>query len=84
LATALLRRSIPGRPHHLTGFLACVSANRSSVRFLALAGIAPLVFAQAEIADAIDSGGEILTMRGLSPGYAEALAVKDGLILAVG
>ena len=60
----------------------CQSLQRAF--FLALAGIAPLVSAQAEIADAIYSDGEILTMRGQSPEYVEALTVKDGKILAVG
>ena len=60
----------------------CQSLQRAF--FLALAGIAPLVSAQAEIADAIYSDGEILTMRGQSPEYVESLAVKDGKILAVG
>jgi len=40
--------------------------------------------ARAQSADAIYSGGPILTMRGTSPEYAEALAVKDGRIVAVG
>jgi len=40
--------------------------------------------AHAQSADAIYKGGPILTMRGASPEYAEALAVKDGTILAVG
>lgn len=40
--------------------------------------------AHAQPADAMYSGGPILTMRGVSPEYAEALAVKDGKILAVG
>ena len=60
----------------------CQSLQRAF--FLALAGIAPLVSAQAEIADAIYSDGEILTMRGQSPESVESLAVKDGKILAVG
>ena len=51
---------------------------------LHLAAVAVSAPARGEDADSIYSGGEILTMRGLSPGYAEALAVKDGLILAVG
>ena len=38
----------------------------------------------AEPADLVFSGGPILTMRGERPEYAEALAVKDGKILAVG
>jgi len=35
-------------------------------------------------ADAIYFGGDIITMEGESPEYAEALAVKDGLILFIG
>jgi predicted amidohydrolase YtcJ len=35
-------------------------------------------------ADAVYTGGDILTMAGDTPRYAEALAVKDGKILAVG
>ena len=46
--------------------------------------LAPLPAARAQPADAIYSGGPILTMRGSSPEYAETLAVKDGKILAVG
>jgi predicted amidohydrolase YtcJ len=45
-----------------------------------LAGFA----AAAETADAIFTGGDILTMRGPTPEYAESLAVKDGTILFVG
>ena len=45
--------------------------------------LAPFV-ARARAADAIYAGGPILTMRGQTPEYAEALAVKDGTILAVG
>ena len=52
------------------------------VLFLSLLA-APRV-ARAQSADAIYAGGPILTMRGTSPEYAEALAVKDGTILAVG
>jgi len=51
---------------------------------LHLAAVAVSAPARGEDADAIYSGGEILTMRGVSPEYAEALAVKDGKILAVG
>jgi len=40
--------------------------------------------ARAQPADAIYAGGPILTMRGANPEYAEALAVRDGKILAVG
>jgi len=46
--------------------------------------LAPAPDARAQPADAIYTGGPILTMRGASPEYAEALAVKDGTILAVG
>jgi len=46
--------------------------------------LSPPPAARAQPADAIYSGGPILTMRGTSPEYAEALAVKDGKILAVG
>jgi len=35
-------------------------------------------------ADAIYFGGDIITMEGDSPAYAEALAVKDGKIVFVG
>ena len=40
--------------------------------------------AQAQIADTIYTGGDILTMRGSAAEYAENLAVKDGKILFVG
>ena len=40
--------------------------------------------ASAQVADTIYTGGDILTMRGPAPEYAEALAVKDGKILFVG
>lgn len=40
--------------------------------------------AAAETADAIYTGGDILTMRGPVPEYAESLAVKAGKILFVG
>jgi len=46
--------------------------------------LSPPPAARAQPADAIYSGGPILTMRGTAPDYAEALAVKDGTILAVG
>ncbi len=46
--------------------------------------LSPPPAARAQPADAIYSGGPILTMRGTTPDYAEALAVKDGTILAVG
>jgi predicted amidohydrolase YtcJ len=38
----------------------------------------------AQVADAIYTGGDILTMRGSAAEYAESLAVKDGKILFVG
>ena len=40
--------------------------------------------AAAQIADALYSGGDILTMRGDAADYAESLAVKNGKILFVG
>jgi predicted amidohydrolase YtcJ len=40
--------------------------------------------ARGQVADTIYAGGPILTMRGERPEIAEALAVKDGTILAVG
>ena len=46
--------------------------------------LAPSPAARGQPADAIYSGGPILTMRGAAPEYAESLAVKDGTILAVG
>jgi len=51
---------------------------------LLLSLLSPPPAARAQPADAIYSGGPILTMRGAAPDYAEALAVKDGTILAVG
>ena len=51
---------------------------------LHLAAVAVSAPARGENADSIYSGGEILTMRGQSPEYVEALTVKDGKILAVG
>jgi predicted amidohydrolase YtcJ len=36
------------------------------------------------VADSIYSGGDILTMVGDQPGYVEALAIRDGKIIAVG
>jgi predicted amidohydrolase YtcJ len=48
------------------------------------ATVAAAVAAAAETADAIYSGGDIITMRGAVPEYAESLAVKDGTILFVG
>jgi len=55
----------------------------------ALAGICFVVALQAavaaaEAADAIYSGGPIITMRGREPELVEALAVKDGRISFVG
>ncbi|MFM7043893.1 MAG: amidohydrolase, partial [Planctomycetaceae bacterium] len=38
----------------------------------------------AQTADMLFSGGDILTMRGPAPEYVESLAVKDGTILFVG
>jgi predicted amidohydrolase YtcJ len=37
-----------------------------------------------EVADRIWTGGPVLTMAGVSPSYAEAVAVKNGRIIAVG
>jgi len=51
---------------------------------LLLSLLVPSPVARAQPADAIYSGGPILTMRGAAPDYAESLAVKDGTILAVG
>ncbi|MEI8318629.1 MAG: amidohydrolase [Planctomycetia bacterium] len=51
---------------------------------LLLSLLVPFPGARAQPADAIYSGGPILTMRGAAPDYAESLAVKDGTILAVG
>ncbi|MEI7860973.1 MAG: amidohydrolase, partial [Planctomycetota bacterium] len=53
----------------------------SLFQFAAVAVSAP---ARGEDADAIYSGGQILTMRGQSPEYVEALTVRDGKILAAG
>ena len=61
--------------------------HRSITTFWLLALVSLLAAPQAahaQPADAIYKGGPILTMRGASPEYAEALAVKDGTILAVG
>ena len=59
-------------------------------KFLALAAVASLALlagqgssAPEQVADTIYSGGDIITMNDRQPG-AEALAVKDGRILAVG
>ena len=41
-------------------------------------------FTEFELADVIYFGGDILTMEGEAPTYVEALAVKEGKILAVG
>ena len=38
----------------------------------------------AQTADMLFSGGDILTMRGQAPEYVESLAVKDGTILFAG
>ena len=51
---------------------------------LAIAFVATPPGAVAQTADAIWAGGPILTMRGPTAEYAEALAVKDGKILALG
>ena len=40
--------------------------------------------ASGQVADAIYHNGSILTMAGDEPTYAEALVVKDGVILFVG
>ncbi|MCX7051663.1 MAG: amidohydrolase [Proteobacteria bacterium] len=40
--------------------------------------------ATAEVITTVYAGGDILTMAGREPAYAEALAVRDGKILAVG
>jgi len=55
---------------------------RPSVYLLALVGLAGA--ARADVADAIYTGGPIVTMRGDRPEIVAALAVKDGTILAVG
>ena len=41
-------------------------------------------YAQAQSADTVYSGGDIITMAGRTPFYAEALAVRDGKIAHVG
>ena len=40
--------------------------------------------ATAEVITTVYAGGDILTMAGAEPAYAEALAVRDGKILSVG
>ncbi|MEJ2400119.1 MAG: amidohydrolase [Xanthomonadales bacterium] len=55
----------------------------TSVAALLVAALAPGVAFAAEAADALYSGGPILTMNDAAP-RAEAVAVKDGRILAVG
>jgi len=51
---------------------------------LILAGLFQAATAMAASADAIYLGGDILTMKGKSPQYAQALAVRDGKIAFVG
>jgi predicted amidohydrolase YtcJ len=51
---------------------------------LAVAGLLQASTAMAAPADAIYLGGDILTMKGKSPQYAQALAVRDGKIAFVG
>ncbi len=51
---------------------------------LALAGLFQAATAMAASADAIYLGGDILTMKGKSPRYVQALAVRDGKIAFVG
>ena len=51
---------------------------------LALASLFQAATAMAASADAIYLGGDILTMKGKSPQYAEALAVRNGKIAFVG
>ncbi|MEJ2383681.1 MAG: amidohydrolase [Xanthomonadales bacterium] len=55
----------------------------TSLAALLVAALAPGVAFAAEAADALYSGGPILTMNDAAP-RAEAVAVKDGRILAVG
>jgi hypothetical protein len=62
-------------PRSLCPIVACIAVLAASATPRAIHG---------QSADAIYAGGPILTMRGPSPEYAEALAVKDGQILAVG
>lgn len=57
---------------------------RRLVVLLLAATLTASALTAAEPADLLFSGGPILTMRGAVPEYAEALAVKDGKILAVG
>ena len=51
---------------------------------LAVAGLFQAATAMAASADAIYFGGDILTMKGKSPQYAQALAVRGGKIAFVG
>jgi predicted amidohydrolase YtcJ len=51
---------------------------------LAVAGLLQAATVMAAPADAIYLGGDILTMKGKSPQYAQALAVRDGKIAFVG
>ena len=51
---------------------------------LAACGRSPVPAAAPAPATTVYSGGDILTMAGREPAYAEALAVRDGKILAVG
>jgi hypothetical protein len=70
-----LRRSTHALPFVVAaivvGFFAALSPSRD-------------LAAQEAAADAVYSGGDILTMRGVKPEMAEALAVKDGRIVFVG
>jgi predicted amidohydrolase YtcJ len=57
----------------------------AAVSFLSAGGHFPATASEAtSVADTIYQGGSILTMSGNTPTYAQALAVKDGKILAVG
>jgi predicted amidohydrolase YtcJ len=55
---------------------------RQTLLAAALCGLS--LAASAQTADTIYHGGSILTMAGREPAYVEALAVKDGKILAAG
>ena len=64
--------------------LAITSPHPVRLAALVLAILAALQPCSAQVATAIYTGGDILTMRGNAPEYVDCLAVKDGTILFVG
>ncbi len=62
----------------------CFPCRARRAFIMLLAGVSMRAFAGVNAADAIYTGGDILTMAGDKPAYVQALAIKGGRILFAG